>query len=359
MKILLGITGSVATSLTPKLVKMFLERGHEVKVVATEMASQFLEDYQTLPYYTDEHEFYGKREYVHENKYKKDDSILHIELREWADVMLISPCSANTMAKMVAGVCDNLLTSVYRAWDFDKPIFIAPSCNTKMWTHPSTNRQLQTLFEDGVKVIYPTVKKLACGDYGIGALQDLLTIVNMTEGHTWGDPFLGYCEQFVFLPPGHPGAFGTPRHTHVHTGSDCYVSLNTPVFAAEDGEVVSYGQFTGEAVGCGYWNDTWYVSIKGKSGVICYGEIALENITLREKIKVGRKLGYVLEVVKESPKKPVPFHKKSMLHVELLDPTGDIYYTPDWDIGAHRPKEMMDPTPYLYDIFLRKLKEKS
>ena len=69
----------------------------------------------------------------------------HIEQRAWADLFLIAPLSANTLSKLATGACDNLLTCVARAWDFDKPILVAPAMNTHMWTHPVTSGQLETL----------------------------------------------------------------------------------------------------------------------------------------------------------------------------------------------------------------------
>lgn len=61
------------------------------------------------------------------------DPVLHIELRRWADVLVLAPLSANTMAKVAHGLCDNLLTSVVRAWDYAKPMIVAPAMNTYMW----------------------------------------------------------------------------------------------------------------------------------------------------------------------------------------------------------------------------------
>ena len=75
----------------------------------------------------------------------------HIEQRAWADLFLIAPLSANTLAKLSTGQCDNLLTCVARAWDFTKPIVAAPAMNTHMWTHPITRPQLDTLAEWGYK----------------------------------------------------------------------------------------------------------------------------------------------------------------------------------------------------------------
>ncbi|POS86800.1 hypothetical protein EPUL_002006 [Erysiphe pulchra] len=134
--------------------------------------------------------------------------ILHIELRRWADIMLIAPLSANTQAKIVAGMADNLLTSVVRAWDTEgriqstgerKRIIVAPAMNTAMWNHPITKIQLKTLGHDWAiseesgleeaqehsqgwfELLRPIEKKLACGDVGVGAMCDWNDIVRVVE----------------------------------------------------------------------------------------------------------------------------------------------------------------------------------
>ncbi|RYY36761.1 hypothetical protein EON62_01540 [archaeon] len=93
--------------------------------------------------------------------------------------MVIAPLSANTLAKVAAGLCDNLLTCVLRAWDFDggKPILVAPAMNTHMWTHPFTAKHLAVLQELGMHVIPPIAKRLACGDVGHGAMAPVEDIV--------------------------------------------------------------------------------------------------------------------------------------------------------------------------------------
>lgn len=116
------------------------------------------------------------------------DPVLHIELRDWADVLVIAPLSAHTLAKVATGLCDDTLTCVARAWDLGhvtgrppKPIVLAPAMNTAMWQHPLTQQQLQTIkafsSTDMVKVVAPMVKTLACGEVGTGALAHVADIV--------------------------------------------------------------------------------------------------------------------------------------------------------------------------------------
>lgn len=168
MKILLGVTGSVAAIYTPQLYAE-LRKTHEVRIVATKAACYFfdlapLRDVVTL----DEDEWPNPR-------YERGDPVLHIELRRWADLLLIAPCDANTLAKLALGITDNCLTCVYRAWDRAKPIVIAPAMNTLMWEHPVTARHLQQIADDlgnALRVIEPITKKLACDDVGPGAMAE-------------------------------------------------------------------------------------------------------------------------------------------------------------------------------------------
>ena len=113
------------------------------------------------------------------DKYVRDDEVLHIELRKWADIMLIAPVSANTMAKLAYGICDNLLTSVARAWDKSRPFILAPAMNTHMWEDIITQEHIELIGKRyNLKLINPIEKNLACGDKGMGAMASIETIVN-------------------------------------------------------------------------------------------------------------------------------------------------------------------------------------
>ena len=138
------------------------------------------------------------------------DSVLHIDLRNWADVCLIAPLSAHTLAKIANGLCDDLLTCILRAWDFGqrtcsnngseskvmgKPVILAPAMNTAMWEHPLTRAQLETVQQfatctrddkeskegRSVVIVEPAVKTLACGDVGAGALAELDDVISSVE----------------------------------------------------------------------------------------------------------------------------------------------------------------------------------
>jgi phosphopantothenoylcysteine decarboxylase len=114
---------------------------------------------------------------------KRGDPVLHIELRKWAQCFLIAPLSANTLAKLSNGLCDNLLTLICRAWPMEKsnrgnenenklktPIIVCPAMNTFMWNHPLTEVQIKILQNWGYEIVGPIDKKLICGDVGNGAM---------------------------------------------------------------------------------------------------------------------------------------------------------------------------------------------
>ena len=91
----------------------------------------------------------------------------------------LAPLDANTLAKVANGMCDNLLTSICRAWDFQKPIIFAPAMNTLMWEHPITDTQIKTLTTWGYTEIPPIEKILMCKDKGKGAMAEPDTIVRI------------------------------------------------------------------------------------------------------------------------------------------------------------------------------------
>ncbi|PHJ17945.1 phosphopantothenoylcysteine decarboxylase isoform x1 [Cystoisospora suis] len=177
LKVLLGITGSVATIKALELIQALLNyaKGRslslQLRVVATANAARFLVDEEKLPWriLRDEDEWRSWK--------KRGDPVLHIELRRWADAFLIAPLSANSLAKIANGICDNLVTCVARAWDFTRPFVVFPAMNTLMWEHPITSRQVDILRSFGVKIVPPTEKVLMCGDKGIGAFPPVPDVV--------------------------------------------------------------------------------------------------------------------------------------------------------------------------------------
>ncbi|KAI6077973.1 Phosphopantothenoylcysteine decarboxylase [Aix galericulata] len=169
-RVLVGVTGSVAALKLPLLISELLKiPGVEVKVVTTERAKHFYNPREIpVPLYSDEDEWQLWK--------GRSDPVLHIELRRWADLMLVAPLDANTLAKLATGICDNLLTCVIRAWDLRKPLLFCPAMNTAMWEHPITAQQVEQLKGFGYTEIPCVVKKLVCGDEGRGAMAEVWTI---------------------------------------------------------------------------------------------------------------------------------------------------------------------------------------
>lgn len=207
-KVLLGVTGSVAAIKTPELVAALLRTGHEVKVVATRPSLYFF-DRNTTPcdVVTDDNEWPGL---ATGRLWQRNDPVLHIDLRRWADVLLIAPLDANTLGKMANGICDNCLTCVWRAWDMTRPVLVAPAMNTLMWEHPYTVRHLKSLGElygwsvpasfnadeaanwinerknSTFHIAGPIEKTLACGDVGQGAMVEIPALLSTLGNHLSG-----------------------------------------------------------------------------------------------------------------------------------------------------------------------------
>ena len=238
--VLLGATGSVAAVRVPALYDALTADGHAVKVIATDAATYFFDPAEVgadnpsptpsperggeqIPepgsappsfpgkgvgglglrrnpdlVILDEDEWPGR---AAGDRYARGDAVRHVELRKWADLFLVAPLDANTLAKLAVGLCDNGLTCVWRAWDTARPVVLAPAMNTHMWQHPFTRRHLRSLAADAgavhipghldeaqliaqindrsktLRVVPPVSKALACGDVGVGGLADVADIV--------------------------------------------------------------------------------------------------------------------------------------------------------------------------------------
>lgn len=184
MRLLLGVTGSVAAIKVRELVHHFECHQIDTIIIPTEKAKHFLHlnddwcrhgtvgRFESNCYFEDSDEWSSWKE--------RGDPVLHIALRDWADIFLIAPLDANTLAKISHGLCDNLLTNVVRAWDLTKkkPLIVAPAMNTAMYEHPLTRQQLDLVTNTfGYREIPSIEKTLMCGQTGIGAMASLETIV--------------------------------------------------------------------------------------------------------------------------------------------------------------------------------------
>ena len=170
-KILLAISGGIAAYKMNYLVRDFVKKGAEVKVILTPSAENFvskvtLSTLSKNPVFSD---FYDENGTWNS----------HVELALWADLLLISPCTANTLAKMVHGICDNLVIATYMSAKC--PVFIAPAMDLDMYAHFSTQENLEKAERNGHHIIPAEFGELASGLEGQGRLAEPETILQKIE----------------------------------------------------------------------------------------------------------------------------------------------------------------------------------
>lgn len=163
LKIVIGITGSIAAYKIPLLIRLLKKEGAEVQVVMSPFATEFvtpltLSTLSERPVLID---FFDKGDGSWHS---------HVDIGMWADLILVAPLTANTMAKMVTGVADNLLLTILLSAKC--PIFFAPAMDLDMYKHPSTKKNINILQSFGYKLIEPTEGELASGLKGFGRLEE-------------------------------------------------------------------------------------------------------------------------------------------------------------------------------------------
>jgi len=173
-KIILGVTGSIAAYKSAVLTRLLVKAGAEVKVVMTASAHDFitpltLSTLSKNPVLTD---------FV---KDKTGQWNNHVDLGLWADLILVAPASANTIAKMAHGLCDNLLLAVYLSARC--PVYLAPAMDLDMFQHPTTAGNIDQLSRIGNRVIQPNYGELASGLTGKGRMAEPEEIVQAIEDH--------------------------------------------------------------------------------------------------------------------------------------------------------------------------------
>lgn len=169
MRVVLGVCAGIAAYKSILVIRSLQKAGADVFVVPSPDALRFVgkETFQAISGHP-----------VATSLFEDDPVLNHVEIMRNADLLLIVPATANTIAKLSHGQCDNLLTAC--AITATCPVIIAPAMHTQMYNHPATIENLTTLKNRGVHIIAPETGELACGDQGIGRLADPETIVNAT-----------------------------------------------------------------------------------------------------------------------------------------------------------------------------------
>lgn len=162
-RILLIVSGGIAAYKSLELVRLLKRQGLAVRAVMTKNAAEFVTPL-SLGVMTEDH-VYGDMFDL-----KEEREIGHIQLSRQADLIVVCPATANILAKMAAGICDDLATTLLLATD--KPVLAVPAMNVRMWGHPATQRNLSRLRGDGVNIMDPDEGAMACGEYGPGRLPE-------------------------------------------------------------------------------------------------------------------------------------------------------------------------------------------
>jgi phosphopantothenoylcysteine decarboxylase / phosphopantothenate---cysteine ligase len=176
-RILLAVTGGIAAYKALLLVRALTEAGAEVRVVMTAHATEFVTpmSFQALTGHPVRTALFDA---------DHEAAMGHIELARWPDLVVVAPCTANTLAKAALGLADDLLSTLLLATD--KPVLLAPAMNRLMWQHPATRQHLDTLIARGVNCVGPGEGAQACGETGAGRMSEPPEIVDAVVAHFGG-----------------------------------------------------------------------------------------------------------------------------------------------------------------------------
>jgi len=181
-RILLIISGGIAAYKALELIRRLRERGAAVTPVLTASAREFVTPLSVSA-------LAGEKVYTDLFDLTDEAEMGHIQLSRVADLVLVAPATADLMAKMAQGFAGDLASTLLLATD--TPVMIAPAMNVRMWEHPATQRNLETLKGDGVTVIGPDAGDMACGEYGPGRLVEVPQIVAAVERALADGPLKG------------------------------------------------------------------------------------------------------------------------------------------------------------------------
>lgn len=171
-RVLLVVGGGIAAYKAAELIRLLRKRGHAVRCVLTEGASHFVTP-MTLAALSED------KVYTTLWDLKDEAEMGHIQLSRQADLIVVAPATADLMARMAAGIANDLATTLLLATD--TPVLAAPAMNVRMWTHPATRRNVAQLRADGITVLDPEEGAMACGEYGPGRLPEPAAIAAAIE----------------------------------------------------------------------------------------------------------------------------------------------------------------------------------
>ena len=180
--ILLGVTGGIAAYKSAEIIRLFRKEGADVRVVMTESAKEFITPLTLQAVSGNE---------IHDSllDVKAESAMGHIELAKWADIILIAPCTAETMAKITHGRADDLMGALILASTAN--IFIAPAMNMNMWLDKITQDNYKKISSRGISFIGPADGEQACGDVGPGRMVEPDNILNLIASSTKTGPLSG------------------------------------------------------------------------------------------------------------------------------------------------------------------------
>ena len=180
--ILLGVTGGIAAYKAAEIIRLFKKLGADVRVVMTESAKEFITPLTLQAISGNE---------IHDSllNTEAEAAMGHIELAKWADIILIAPCTAETISKITHGRADDLMGALILASKAD--IFIAPAMNMNMWLDDSTQQNYKTLSSRGISFIGPAEGEQACGDIGPGRMVEPENIIELIRSSYKTGPLSG------------------------------------------------------------------------------------------------------------------------------------------------------------------------
>ena len=168
-RVLLIVCGGIAAYKSLLIIRLLRKEGIEVRVILTKAGQQFITPLSAAA-------LSGQPVYMDLFSLSDEAEMGHIQLSRMADLVLVSPATANILAKMTHGLCDDLASTALMATD--KPVMVVPAMNVRMWLHPATQRNISTLQSDGVRFVGPVDGDMACGEYGPGRMAEPEEVVS-------------------------------------------------------------------------------------------------------------------------------------------------------------------------------------